>query len=214
MSEGPLDDLLRDGTQMILSLWHQDVVPFFHYMAATSCLEHRNKFAMLASQSYDGELTERVVGPWGFRFLRGSRGKKGARAALRGLRRALKDGERIIVVADGPEPPAQYFQPGPVFLARTTGVPLYVVRTWGRPQWILRRTRYRMVIPRPRSVLGVFSSGPIDVSGDFEGARARAEAALAQLCVRAEEKLYGNKPARGIRIADRTRHIETRVRLL
>ena len=194
---GPLDELLRGDEPLILAAWHQDVMPLFHYMVNYTRLEKRRRFAMLASRSFDGELTKRILSPWGLRFVRGSAGKAGGHAALRGLQRALEAGDSALIVADGPQPPPYVMRSGPVYLARNTGVPLYVVRAWARPQFLLAGTWFRMAIPLPRSHCAIFSAGPIDPGGDFEEARLRAERTLNGLCELADAHLYLRKSIRG-----------------
>ncbi len=73
---GPLHSALESDQPLILAAWHQDVVPLFHYLVNfTAFPTRRHKFVMLASRSFDGEVTERIVRPWGFRFVRGSFGR-------------------------------------------------------------------------------------------------------------------------------------------
>ena len=187
---GPLDDLLAGDRPLILAVWHQDVLLLLHYLAITTFLEHRRPMVMLASRSFDGEITRRLMRAWGFRFVRGSTGKRGAHAALRGLRRALDGGSSVVIVADGPLPPPFVMQSGPIYLARATGVPLYLARAWARPQVLLSGSWFRMAIPVPRARCALFSSGPVDVGGAPEDARLRAEAELNRLCVEADRRLY------------------------
>ncbi|MGH7163283.1 MAG: lysophospholipid acyltransferase family protein [Planctomycetota bacterium] len=187
---GPLDDALAGGRQLIVAAWHQDVVPFFHYLITYTSIERRRAFVMLASRSFDGELTERILKTWGIRFVRGSAGKEGAHAALKGLVRALHAGESAIVIADGPAPPPFRMQPGPVYLARATGVPLYLARAWGRPQLLVPRAWFRPALPLPRSDIALFSDGPVDVGGGIEESRRRAELGLNRLCEEADAHLY------------------------
>ena len=200
---GPLDEVVRSGRPFILAAWHQDVLPLFHYLALLH-RERPRRFVMMSSRSFDGEVTEQVMRPFGFDFVRGSAGKQGARAALRGLRRAAQAGRRIVLIADGPVPPPFELRPGPIFVARQSGLPLFVVRVWGRPQQVAPRTWFRMTIPMPRSDIAVFSDGPIDVRGDFEEARRRAEDALLALGRGVDAHLYlRNPPPRGIRFEGR-----------
>lgn len=187
---GPLDQALQEGKQVILTAWHQDGFVLMHYLANYTAAERRHKFVMLASRSFDGELAASVIEPLGIEFVRGSAGKKGAHAALIGLMRALKEGKSVIVIGDGPQPPAYRMQNGPVFLAQRSGVPLYVVRGWARPQLVLSRIWFKMIVPLPYSHVAMFSDGPIDVSGDMEEARARAETSLNRLCTEADAHLY------------------------
>ena len=156
---GPLDAALRDGGQLILAAWHQDVLPLFHYLCQLTLLEQRRRFVMLSSQSFDGELTERTLAPFGFEFVRGSAGRKGGRSALRSLHRHVDRGRDIVVIADGPRPPAFLMKGGPIQLARASGVPLYVARASARPSLILPRSWTRMTLPLPRCDLALFS-GP------------------------------------------------------
>jgi lysophospholipid acyltransferase (LPLAT)-like uncharacterized protein len=203
---GPLHDALAAKGPLIVASWHQDVFPFFHYLANHARLEARRPFVMLASRSFDGEVTARIMRPWGFRFVRGSFAQSGGGAALLGLRRALEAGGRVAIVADGPRPPAGIMRPGAVYLARETGVPLYVARAWARPQVLVPRTWFRLALPLPGARLACLSEGPIDVSGSFEAARVRAEAALQCLCEEADAMLYLRPRARGgVRLAARPR---------
>jgi hypothetical protein len=201
---GPLDGLLPGEKQFMLAGWHQDVLPFFHYLANFTHLEKRRRPVALSSYSFDGEITARAMRPFGYDFLRGSTGKKGARAALRGLLRMLRAGRDVVTVADGPGPPAHVFSPGPIYLARRSGVPLYVARVWVRPQYILASTWCKLVVPLPRADVAVFSAGPIDVSGDFEEARQRAENELHRLGEEADAHLFLRpRVTGGIRWVDR-----------
>jgi lysophospholipid acyltransferase (LPLAT)-like uncharacterized protein len=201
---GPLHAALAEGRPLIVASWHQDVVPFFHYLANYTRLEARRPFVMLASRSFDGEVTERIMRPWGFRFVRGSFGRAGGSAAVRGLLRALEAGERVAVVADGPRPPAAVMRRGAVFLARESGVPLYVARAWARPQVLVPRTWFRMAVPLPRAHIACLSAGPVDVTGTLEEARARAEGELRRLCEEADALLYlRRRVGGGVRLAAR-----------
>ncbi|HEX5137434.1 MAG TPA: DUF374 domain-containing protein [Planctomycetota bacterium] len=201
--KGPLHEALADGRSLIVASWHQDVVPFFHYLANYSRLEGNRPFTMLASRSFDGDVTERIMSPWGFRFVRGSFGKAGGSTAAKGLLRALAAGGRVALVADGPLPPAGVMRPGAVYLARASGVPLYVARAWARPQILVPRTWFRMALPVGRAHIACLSAGPVDVSGPLDEACARAQAELSRLCEEADALLYLRRRARGgVRLAE------------
>jgi lysophospholipid acyltransferase (LPLAT)-like uncharacterized protein len=194
---GPLDDVLRSREQVIVATWHQDVVAFFHYLSMFTAFEKRRRITMMSSRSFDGEVTKSILQVWGYEFVRGSAGKAGSRAALRGLLRAMKNGRDVALIADGPGPPPYRMRKGPIFLARSTGVPLYVARAWTRPQLILARTWFRMALPLPRSDVALFSAGPIDVGGPFEEARLRAEKELRRVGEEADAHLYLRAKVRG-----------------
>jgi lysophospholipid acyltransferase (LPLAT)-like uncharacterized protein len=194
---GPLDDALARGDQVIVAAWHQDVIPFFHYLGMHSYFGRTQDFCMMSSRSYDGEVTARVLSPWGVQFVRGSHGKAGATAALRGYIREIRDGKSVAIVADGPRPPPYVFRPGAAYLARVTKVPLYVCRVWTRPQWIVPSTWFRMTVPQPRADFGVWSSGPIDVSGDIDSACRTAEQEMARLATEVDAALYCDRHLSG-----------------
>jgi len=187
---GPLNDALRRGEPLILAAWHQDVLPLFHYLANYTALGPRRRMVMMSSRSFDGELTNRIMRPFNYHLLRGSAGKAGSRAALKGLARELRAGRSVTIIADGPRPPAYLMKPGALFLARETGVPLYLVRIWARPQMIIPKTWFRMVVPAPRAHYALFSEGPMDVSGDLEEARLRSEQTLHRLGEELDAFLY------------------------
>jgi lysophospholipid acyltransferase (LPLAT)-like uncharacterized protein len=199
---GPLDDALRRGDQVIVAGWHQDILPFFHYLSMYSAFERRQRFRMMSSRSFDGELTERVLRTWGFRFVRGSFGKISAGAALRGYLRAIEAGDSVVIIADGPQPPAHVFRPGAAFLAQASRLPLYVCRAWARPQWIVPSTWFRMTVPGPRHHCGIWSAGPIDPSGSVEDVRLRAEREMARLGEEVDAALYLQRDiGGGVRLA-------------
>jgi lysophospholipid acyltransferase (LPLAT)-like uncharacterized protein len=159
---------------------------------------------MLASRSFDGEVTERLLRPWGFRFVRGSFAKEGGRAALRGLLRATASGRSALVIADGPLPPPCVMRPGAVFLARASGLPLYVARAWARPQALLGNVWFRMAIPLPRAHFALHSGGPIPVDDGVEEGRRRAERELLRLCEEADARLYLRRTVvGGVRLGER-----------
>ena len=187
---GPLDEVLRAGRPIVLAAWHQDVLLLFHYLINYTAFEQRQKWVMLASRSFDGEVTERLLRPWGFRVVRGSFGKEGGQTALRGLLRATAEGRSAIVIADGPLPPAYAMRPGPVYLARESGLPLYVARAWARPQVLVPNTWFRMAVPLPHAHFALFSAGPVPVEDGVEEGRSRAERVLLDACEQADAHLY------------------------
>ncbi|MGQ0614027.1 MAG: lysophospholipid acyltransferase family protein [Planctomycetaceae bacterium] len=187
---GPLDAALRRGASIVLCAWHQDVVPLMHYLILRTTPKQRRRCTMLASRSFDGEVTERLLRRWSFRFARGSAGKAGGAEALRALARGTREGGWAIVVGDGPVPPPFSLRSGALFLAREGGIPLFAVRAWARPQLVVPRTWFKMAIPLPRCDIAVFSAGPIDQDGDVEAARLRVEEELERLRRDADAHLY------------------------
>ena len=70
--------------------------------------------------------------------------------ALLGLRRALEDGWTVAFTLDGPRGPRHKVKPGPVALARSSGVPLTMFHAAVDKAWVLN-TWDRLMIPMPFS---------------------------------------------------------------
>jgi len=70
--------------------------------------------------------------------------------ALLGLRRALEEGWTVAFTLDGPRGPRHRVKPGPVALARSSGVPLTMFHAAADRSWEIRSWD-RMVIPAPFS---------------------------------------------------------------
>ena len=67
-----------------------------------------------------------------------------------GLRRALKEGWSVAFSIDGPRGPRYKVKPGPVALARSSGVPLTIFHMAIDKAWVLNSWD-RMMIPKPFS---------------------------------------------------------------
>jgi lysophospholipid acyltransferase (LPLAT)-like uncharacterized protein len=103
----------------------------------------------MSSNSYDGEYMGRIIRKFGFVAVKGSSSRNAVRALL-GLRRALKEGWTVSFTLDGPRGPRYKVKPGPVALARSSGVPLSMFHMAVERAWILN-TWDRLMIPKPFS---------------------------------------------------------------
>ena len=134
---------------LILSFWHSCIFPAIYVW--------RNlQIRVMSSDSFDGEYTGRVIRKFGFVKVRGS-SSKGAVRALLGMRRAVEEGATVAFTIDGPRGPRFVAKPGPVVVARSTGVPLVAFHIALENPWLLK-TWDRSMIPRP------FSRGLMRVS--------------------------------------------------
>ncbi len=139
----------EDGAQgtveqrpVIASFWHACMIP-----ATYIC---RNLgVRVMSSNSYDGEYMGRVVRKFGFVPVKGSSSRNAVRALL-GLRRALEEGWTVAFTIDGPRGPRYKVKPGPVALARSSGVPMSVFHMAVDRAWVLN-TWDRLLIPKPFS---------------------------------------------------------------
>ena len=134
---------------LILSFWHSCIFPAIYVW--------RNlQIRVMSSDSFDGEYTGRIIRKFGFLKVRGS-SSKGAVRALLGMRRAVEEGATVAFTIDGPRGPRFVAKPGPVVVARSTGVPLVAFHIALENPWLLK-TWDRSMIPRP------FSRGLMRVS--------------------------------------------------
>ncbi|HZW94056.1 MAG TPA: lysophospholipid acyltransferase family protein [Candidatus Eremiobacteraceae bacterium] len=127
---------------LIVSFWHACMIP-----ATYIC---RNiGVRVMSSYSYDGEYMGRIIRRFGFVAVKGS-SSRNAVWALLGLRRALQEGWTVAFTLDGPRGPRCKVKPGPVALARSSGVPLSVFHMAVDRAWVLN-TWDRLIIPKPFS---------------------------------------------------------------
>ncbi len=117
-----------DGAAVV-AIRHGDLVPLLG--------THLDRgYVAMVSASRDGEHLVAVLAHLGFRAVRGSSSRGGVRALL-GARRALAEGERVIVAVDGPRGPVGSVAPGVVALARTAPVIVATAQARGLrlPTW-------------------------------------------------------------------------------
>ena len=136
---------------------------------------------VLASRSRDGELVARWVTRFGLRVVRGSSSHGGAEA-LRELTAALRAGEDVAVVPDGPRGPREQLQPGVVVLAALSGAPVVPFGFAARPARRLASWD-RFMVPLPFARAAAVFGKPFAVAreADRETARADLERALREV---------------------------------
>lgn len=133
-----VDALWRRGDRVIVTFWHGRLLmmPF----AAPE-----QPAAILISQHRDGEYISRIAQRMGYRVIRGSATRGGARA-FRQLIQALGEGQNVVVTPDGPKGPAGKAKPGAVELARVTGAPIVPV-AFGASRAMFLRSWDRFLVP-------------------------------------------------------------------
>lgn len=104
----------------VFAMWH-----------AHQCCVHgfpeRAKCNVLVSRSRDGQIIAGVVEKWGFKVVHGSKGKKGSVEASLQMINALKNGDRVAIMVDGPKGPARVVKDGAIRIAKKAGVPIVPV---------------------------------------------------------------------------------------
>jgi hypothetical protein len=117
---------------MIYAFWHQRMLPFGH-------THRRTRARVLISSHGDGDLIARILGRLGLRPVRGSSTRGGSKA-LRELLADLGSGHDYAFTPDGPRGPPHVFQPGAIYFASRSGLPILLVtiayaRAWKLPTW-------------------------------------------------------------------------------
>jgi lysophospholipid acyltransferase (LPLAT)-like uncharacterized protein len=176
--------------RFIYAFWHEDiVVPAYQYA--------RPDVHVLISQHADGRLIAKAITWLGLKVVTGSTTRGAAAALLKMLQIARES--HIVVTPDGPRGPRRCVQPGIVFVAARTGLPIVPVgfgyaRCWRTKSWD------QMALPRPFSrVIGV-TMPPIHVPDiedkeQLEEYRRQVELAMREASRRAQEFAMGNNPA-------------------
>jgi hypothetical protein len=139
----------EDGAQqtvaekpLVLSFWHACIIPATYIFRDAG-------IRVMSSNSYDGEYMGRIIRKFGFVAVKGSSSRNAVRALL-GLRRALQQGWAVAFSLDGPRGPRYKVKPGPVSLARSSGVPMSTFHIAVERAWVLN-TWDRLMIPKPFS---------------------------------------------------------------
>ena len=196
--------VLRGRDPALFACWHQDFVMTVGYLSRWN---PRRRTYVLASASRDGGIAAASAEALGYRrAVRGSSAAGGATALL-AMGRLAKgaEGASLVVVADGPRPPARDLKPGALFLASETGLPLWLVRTSWHPEPALARSWARFHWPKPWARGVVLADGPILVEPDLtrerlEALRLTIQRRLDELAARADAlaaRTYGGQGSRG-----------------
>ncbi len=131
------------GGRVLFCTWHQQFLPALYYFRKF----RPARFALMISQSRDGNIAAALAEKGGWNPVRGS-SSRGGKSALRQMVvevRRLRLGGHIV---DGPQGPAGIVKPGVIglaFAARAAIVPFYFSanRAWYMKSWD------RFMIPKP-----------------------------------------------------------------
>ena len=187
---GSDDEFYRDGGKsMIYAIWHgRMVVPLF-------CRKNRG-VSVLVSEHRDGELVTSTVIASGNMAVRGSTTRGGTRALVQ-LVRLVRNGKKVAITPDGPRGPRWNLQPGIIYIAAKSGIPIvpitgssrfaYFFKSWDSFQLPLPFSRAALVIGEPYTV-----TGGID-EANIEYHRAEVEKRLIELTKEAD-RLAGASP--------------------
>ncbi|MBT3392949.1 MAG: lysophospholipid acyltransferase family protein [Elusimicrobiaceae bacterium] len=116
-------NLKQENKPCIYAFWHNQQA-FVLYL--TSKFEADRKVCCLISLSKDGEYIARTAHKFGIKAMRGST-SKGGFSALRGLIDIADANYSLAITPDGPRGPVYTIQPGIIYLAKKTGLPIVPV---------------------------------------------------------------------------------------
>jgi lysophospholipid acyltransferase (LPLAT)-like uncharacterized protein len=155
---GPDVDPTRDDMEghYIYAIWHENVLqPVYRYCG--------RGIYVLISRHADGQLLAELCRWMGVVVVRGSTNRGGVEA----MRRLIRHGRKgsLAITPDGPRGPRRRVQPGLIYLASQTGLPIVPTGFGYQHPWRLRSWD-RFAVPRPWSRGTCVTGSPIDVPVD------------------------------------------------
>ena len=176
----------RQGGNSLFTFWHA-------HMLIPAYTHRGRQVYVLVSRHRDGEAIARVVQKLGHGVVRGSTTHGGAASILALVERA-RQGYDLAITPDGPRGPRQRMQPGAVYLAQKSGLPLFPVGIATARKWQLNSWD-RFEIPKWRSpvvfLIGQAIRVPPDSSQEgLEAIRQSAEHQMHQLTALANERVH------------------------
>ncbi len=156
------------------------IYPFWHRCLIPACFLWRHKkIAVLTSKSFDGEYIARILDKFGYTPVRGSSTRGGA-SGLLGMQTELESGHAVAFTIDGPKGPMYVAKPGPVLLARITGLPIVCFHVALENPWVLTKSWDRFMIPKPfsRALLRISKLIQVPPDADLDRYRDEMQAAL------------------------------------
>ena len=180
---------------VIFALWHGTFFPWIYYWRAKNV-------CVVTSRSGDGQMLAGFLRRMGYRSVRGSSTRGGARALI-DVTRLVRSGEDVVLALDGPHGPARHAKPGSVLLAKLTGRPILPIAATSNRYWQFQSwDRFRLPLPGSRTLLA--AAPPIWVPADADGvALEQYRVALETSLQHLQQDVDLRMPARVIRLPDR-----------
>jgi len=179
-----LDSFRAEKRPVILACWHNQI------FSATWFYRHE-EIAVITSQHFDGEYIARIIERYGFKAVRGSSTRGGARAALE-VRKHVAEGRMIGIMVDGPKGPRCQAKRGTLFLSRMTGAPIVPFHIEVEKRWELKSwDRFRIPKPFSRAVMRV--GNPIWVTSPKDERLELLQEELERLARECEADLAGTR---------------------
>ena len=144
--------------RFIYAIWHENILlPVYQYSRANVWV--------IISQHADGTLLTEMGRHIRLKLVRGST----TRGGVEGLRKLLRIGQRasVAITPDGPRGPRRQIQPGIVYLAARTGMPIVPTGFGYDRPWRLRSWD-RFAVPRPWTLATCVTGEPVHVPADAD----------------------------------------------
>ena len=142
------------GGAALIALWHGRMLCGLEQYGGRG-------WSVLVSPSDDGELSQRLLESAGYRVVRGSTSRGGARA-LREMLALLGEGAVVILTPDGPRGPRHAVNPGVAWMAQATGLAVHPLGMACDAAWRLSSWD-AFTIPKPRARLAFVWGEPLSV---------------------------------------------------
>ncbi|MEE9201345.1 MAG: lysophospholipid acyltransferase family protein [Candidatus Brocadiales bacterium] len=143
--------------KVIITFWHSGMLVMAYKGMGQD-------IKVLISEHVNGEYITRVVTGLGLGVIRGSTTRGASRATANMVKEARK-GSFLAITPDGPRGPKEVVQPGVIFMAKKTGLPILPVSSGFSNCWRMRSwDGFR--IPRPFSKVIIAVGEPITVPPD------------------------------------------------
>ena len=152
-----LELVRKKGQKVLYAFWHGR-------MLILSFSHRRQRIHILISQHRDGEFMARTVQRLGFVPIRGSSTKGGAKAIFQMVSK-IQDGYDIAITPDGPKGPRYKVQPGAIYIAGRSGLPIIPITSSAEKCWRLSSWD-NFLIPKPFSKTVIILGEPIYVASD------------------------------------------------
>lgn len=144
----------RERRRFVLAFWHRHLVLMRYAYRG-------DRISVMVSRSRDGEVIAQAMARLGVGSVRAST-SRGAVAGLKEVLRVARDGSDLAFTPDGPRGPLRQVQPGVVFAATATGLPVIPVAIDANRAWEARSWD-RMVVPLPGSRVEVVYGEPLEI---------------------------------------------------
>lgn len=167
---------------VIFCVWHNRLpLCLIVYRLLLPIRNRPHRMAAMVSASRDGAVVARILELFGVQPVRGSTSRRGPQALLELTTWAERDYD-LALTPDGPRGPRYEVQPGPILLARLTGLPVIPVSY--RLGWKIRLNTWdRFQVPLPGSRFEIKVGAPLWVPRDG------SEPAMESLRLQLQEQL-------------------------